>query len=61
MKVEDRIAKIEQLLLEESQISRLETKSVRIAAFVLLLIALTAVVSWSLYELVSFWGRLLGF
>lgn len=45
MDVEDRIAKIEQLLLEESQISRLETKSVRIAAFILLLIALTAVMS----------------
>jgi len=61
MDVEERIAKIEQLLVEESKITKLETKSVRIAAFILLLIALAAVVSWALYEFASFLLHLFGF
>lgn len=54
MDIEERIAKIEAVISEDAKIERLERKGLRIAKFVLLVIALSAPVVWALFEFVSF-------
>lgn len=54
METERRLERIEQLLLEEDRFTKIERKSVRFAALILLLFALAALVIWGLVELISF-------
>lgn len=54
MNMDERIARLEQLISDEQRITRWEVKSVRLALFIMLLVALTAIVSWGIYELISF-------
>jgi hypothetical protein len=54
VEIEKRLERLERLLAEEDNFAKIERKSVRIVAFVLLLFALTALVCWGLYELISF-------
>jgi hypothetical protein len=54
VETEKRFERLERLLAEEDTFAKIERKSVRIVAFVLLLFALTALVCWGLYELTSF-------
>jgi hypothetical protein len=53
MNMDERIARLEPLIREE-QFTRWELKSVRFAAFILLLFALIAIVAWGAHELFSF-------
>jgi hypothetical protein len=54
MEIDERLAKIEARIAEDDQIERLERKGLRIAKFVLLVIALAATVVWALFELALF-------
>jgi len=54
MDIEERIARIEAVLGEDAKIERLELKGLRIAKFLLLVIALSAPVVWALFEFVLF-------
>ncbi|HLL74194.1 MAG TPA: hypothetical protein VK421_02940 [Pyrinomonadaceae bacterium] len=54
MDTEKRLERLERLLAEEDKFAKIERKSVRFVALVLLLFALTALVIWGLVELISF-------
>jgi hypothetical protein len=54
MDIEERIARIEAVLGEGSKIERLERKGLRLAKFLLLVIALSAPVVWAIFEFVLF-------
>jgi hypothetical protein len=54
MDIEERIARIEAVLGEDSKIERLERKGLRLAKFLLLVIALSAPVVWAIFEFVLF-------
>jgi hypothetical protein len=54
MELEERLSKIEAIIAEDAKIERLERKGLRIAKFLLLVIALSAPVVWALFEFVLF-------
>ena len=54
MEIDDRLAKIEAKMAEGEKIDQLERTGLRIAKFVLLVIALAAPVMWALFEFVLF-------
>ena len=54
MEIDDRLAKIEAKMAEGEKIDQLERTGLRIAKFVLLVIALAAPVVWALFEFVLF-------
>ena len=54
MEIDDRLAKLEAKMAEGEKIDQLERTGLRIAKFVLLVIALAAPVVWSLFEFVLF-------
>ena len=54
MEIDERLARIEAIIAEDHGIERLERKGLRIAKFVLLLVALAAPVVWALFEFVLF-------
>ena len=54
MELDERLARIEAIIADEAKIEILERKSLRIAKFLLLVIALSAPVVWALFEFVLF-------
>ena len=54
MEIDERLARIEAIIAEDQRIERLERKGLRIAKFVLLLIALAGPVVWALFEFALF-------
>ena len=54
MEIDDRLAKLEAKMAEGEKIDQLERTGLRIAKFVLLVIALAAPVMWALFEFVLF-------
>jgi len=54
VELDERLARIEAIIAEDTKIERLERKGLRIAKFLLLVIALSAPVVWALFEFVLF-------
>ena len=54
MEIDDRLAKLEAKMAEGEKIDQPERTGLRIAKFVLLVIALAAPVMWALFEFVLF-------
>lgn len=54
MDIEERLARLEQTINSDEQLSRIERRSIRFVAFVLLELALLALVVWSFFHLVHF-------
>jgi hypothetical protein len=58
MDTEKRLERIEKILLEDEWFARIERRSIRITAFILLVLILTLLVSYGIYEVASFAIRL---
>lgn len=54
MELDERLARIEAIIAEDDRIRRWERKGLRIAEFLLMLIALSAPIVWALFEFTSF-------
>lgn len=54
MGIEERLKKLEKAMTDDERLSKIERQSIRLTAFLLLELALVALIVWSFFHLVHF-------